>query len=141
MLFFAIYCIINYMSDIDDLTFEPGPAEDRLAAELERFSFGVAASPLAEVDPIEGPDKFVRTIVNLGGTCIDHAQHPETKQQNITVTGLGISKVIADKKFVFDTEGKMLMPGFGPPASPEVTEELASAIRSVNTDFEALSKS
>ncbi len=125
------------MTSLDDLIFRPGAAEEKLAAELERFSFGVAVSPLAEVTPIEGPDEFVRTVVSLGGISIDHAQDPMTPQQNITVTGEGLAKNIAGVPFVFDSAALMLMRGFGPPTSAEITAALANAIETLNNDFEA----
>jgi hypothetical protein len=126
------------MSDSDRLSFRPRPAEEKLVEELKRFSFGVAVSPLAEVTPIEGPDEFVRTKVSLGGISIDHAQHPETPQHNITATGEKVAKNIAGVHFIFDSANLILMPGFGLPAPEEITAELANTIGSLNNDFEAL---
>jgi hypothetical protein len=124
------------MPGLDDIMFRPGPAEVKLKAELERFSFGAAVSPIAEVDPMEGPDKFVRTIVRLGGISLDHAQHPATGQQNITVTGEKVPPRISGIMFVFDAKALVLMPGFGPPAPQEITTVLADTVQTLNDDFE-----
>lgn len=124
------------MAGLDDIIFRPGPAEERLASELERFSFGAAVSPIAEINPIEGPDKFVRTIVSLGGISLDHAQHPATGQQNITVTGDRVPARISGIMFIFDAKALALMPGFGPPAPQEITAELADTVQTLNDDFE-----
>jgi hypothetical protein len=124
------------MPGLEDLFHKPGPAEERLAAEIKRFSFGIAVSPLAEVTPIEGPDEFVRTVVCLGGICIDHAQDALTPQHNITVTGEQVAEIINGKHFIFDGEGMLLMPGFGPPAPVEITNELANTIETLNSEFE-----
>lgn len=129
------------MPGLDDIIFRSGPAEDRLAAELERFSFGAAVSPLAEVNPLEGPDNFVRTVVTLGGISIDHAQHPQTRRQDITVTGEKVPERIAGIPFIFDATARALMPGFGPPAPPEITIELADTIQLLNDDFEGTATS
>lgn len=127
------------MAGLDDIIFRPGPAEKRLATELERFSFGAAVSPIAEVNPIEGPDKFVRTILSLGGTSLDHAQHPATGQQNITVTGEKVPDRISGIMFIFDATALVLMPGFGPPAPQEITSELADTVQSINDQFNSQS--
>ena len=127
------------MPGLDDIIFRPGPAEERLASELERFSFGAAVSPIAEVNPVEGPDRFVRTVVKIGGISLDHAQHPSTGQQNITVTGENVPARISGIMFVFDAKALILMPGFGPPAPQEITTELADTVQTLNDDFEAQS--
>jgi hypothetical protein len=125
------------MPGLNDLIFRPGPAEERLAAELERFSFGAAVSPIAEVTPLEGPDNFVKTVVRLGGISLNHAQHPETRQQNVIVTGEGVPERIANLLFVFDTTAQALLPGYGPPASEEIVTELANTIQTLNDTYEA----
>ncbi len=109
----------------------------RLAGELERFSFGVAVSSFAEVDPLAGPDKFVKTIVSLGGVCIDHAQHPQTGQQNITLSGENVPEGVAGVHYVFDASALILMPGFGPPAHDEVVTEVADTVQLLNDNFDA----
>ncbi len=126
------------MSSFEDLI-KPNPhdAEKRLAAELERFSFGAAVSPIAEVTAVEGPDKFVRTVVRLGGISLDHAQHPETKQQNVILLGEGVPEAIEGRHYVFDTTALILMPGFGPPAHAKEVTEVANTIQSLNDTFEA----
>lgn len=127
------------MPGIEDIIFKPGDAEVRLTTELERFSFGVAVSPLAEVTPLEGPDNFVRTVVTLGGISLDHAQHPETRQQNITLAGEEISERIAGLPFIFDTGGQFLMMGAGPPLPQEIVSDVADGVQKLNDTFEAQS--
>ncbi len=119
------------------MIFRPGEPEARLEAELERFSFGAAVSPLAEVTPFDGPDNFVRTVVTLGGISIDHAQHPATGQQNITASGPDVPDRIAHVHFIYDSGGHFLMAGFGPPAAPEITTELADTVKAFNDNFDA----
>ena len=124
------------MSGLKDIIFKPGEPEARLTSELERFSFGIAVSTFAEVTPVEGPDSFVKTVAHLGGVGIDHAQHPETKQQNIVVSGKDVSPQIDNVPFIFDTYGQFLMAGFGPPLPGEVVSEVADAVQKLNDNFD-----
>jgi len=120
---------------------QPGEAGESLAGELERFSFGVAVSSIAEVIPIEGPDAFVKTVVSLGGISLIHSQHPRSMQQNMSVSGEAVPPRIVDVPFIFDTRSRLLMAWFegnaGPMPVPEdITTELSSSIKTLNDSFE-----
>lgn len=120
---------------------QPGEVEAGLARELERFSFGIAVSPLAEVTPLEGPDGYVKTIAKLGGISIEHAQHPEAMEQRVIATGKAVPETVAGYHFIFDTRASLLMAWLegnaGPiPVPPHVTSDLSDTIKTLNDNFE-----
>lgn len=119
------------------------PAE-KLTAELERFSFGIAVSPIAKVESVSGEDEYVATSVTLGDIKIEHSQHPATREQRVIVSGDGVPDNIVGVNFMFDTHASLLMAWIhghaGPmPVPGHITDELTEVIKSLNDKFEAQS--
>lgn len=119
----------------------PGLPETQLATELERFSFGLAVSEYANVEPINGPDACVATLVRFGGFMISHAHHPTTGDQRVMVRGDSVPEIVNELAFMFDTHARLVMswvPGHAGPmlVTGRVATDLSQTIKTVNDDFE-----